>query len=485
MSLTKKEAIEQLWELGELSWKLIGKQHEVYSQIMGQVNSPIIVLCSRRFGKTFTLMIICIEYCLKNPNSIVKYAMPEQKQVKRAIRPIMRTILQDCPKHMLPDYNENDKIYRFSNGSEIHMAGTDNGNAEGLRGGHANLCIIDEAGFCTDLDYIVDNIMSPMTDTVDGRIVMISTPNYKNPAHEFHTRFVFPAEGTNRIVKFTLFDSPTTSDAQKAKIIARYPGGVNHPKFKCEYMVEIPRVSETTVIPEFQDVKTESISDDYKLPIFFDSYVSADIGFRDLTVVLFAYYDFKKACLVIRDELVMNGPEMTTLKLANEILEKEKELFTDADGNLNKPYMRIMDNDLKLINDLSVLHNINFIPTKKDNKEAQINNLRIWIANNKIIIDPKCKHLIYHLDNAQWNKTRTDFLRIEDRADGYVRGGHADALDALIYLVRNIQESKNPYPVGFGVNRSSNRFHSLQTDNNISSIAKEFASKLIKFNNKK
>jgi hypothetical protein len=38
------------------------------------------------------------------------------------------------------------------------------------------------------------------------------------------------------------------------------------------------------------------------------------------------------------------------------------------------------------------------------------------------------------------------FAMLTDTSDFTIRGGHADALDALIYLVRNLVKSKNPYP---------------------------------------
>jgi hypothetical protein len=51
---------------------------------------------------------------------------------------------------------------------------------------------------------------------------------------------------------------------------------------------------------------------------------------------------------------------------------------------------------------------------------------------------------------ARWDKNRRNFLKLKDSPSGQIKGGHADALAALIYLHRNIIKSKNPYPVGYG-----------------------------------
>lgn len=463
MSKKIASAKEKLWRLGELSWKLKGKQKSIYNDMKNSEHDIACILVSRRFGKSFTNCLLSTETCLKTPNAIVKYACPKQRQVQTIIKPIMREILKDCPEDLKPEWKANDKVYVFPNGSEIQIAGVDNGNAENLRGGYAQLLICDEAGFMNDLDYVVNSILLPTTDTTDGKLILTSTPNYKDPQHEFHESFVFPLEAEGRLIKYTLYESPMV-DAQKiAKIISRYSGGEDNPKFRCEYLCEIPRLTENTVVPEFSACKQDCMLDeDTKLPDHFDAYVSGDVGFRDLTVMLFAYYDFMNAQLVIMDELVMNGPEMTTDTLAKEIKNYEELRFYNEEINMPiAPYLRIMDNDLKLINDLVRLHDLHFIATKKDNKEAQINQLRLWVHQGKIKIHPRCKHLLYHLENAQWDKNRKSFKQLKDSLSGEIRGGHCDALDALIYLVRNINEGRNPFPEDYNEMKGPGVFKSL------------------------
>lgn len=455
-------AKDKLWRLGELSWKLKGKQKNIYSDMVNSQHDVACILVSRRFGKSFTNCLVAIETCLKQPNAIVKYACPKQRMVATIIKPIMREILKDCPDDLKPEWKSNDKIYVFPNGSEIQIAGTDNGSAENLRGGYAQLLICDEAGFMSDLDYVVNSILLPTTDTTDGKLILTSTPNYKDPQHEFHESFVFPLEAEDRLIKYTLYESPMVDKAKIAKIISRYPGGEDNPKFRCEYLCEIPRLTENTVVPEFSPYKENCIIEDAKLPDHFDAYVSGDVGFRDLTVMLFGYYDFMNAQLVILDELVMNGPEMTTDKLAKEIKKKEDLRFYNEEINLPiPPYLRIMDNDLKLINDLVRLHDLHFIATKKDNKEAQINQVRLWVHQGKIKIHKRCRHLLYHIENAQWDKNRKEFRQLKDSLNGEVRGGHCDALDALIYLVRNVNEGRNPFPEDYNDLKGPGVFKSL------------------------
>ena len=144
-----------------------------------------VVNCSRRFGKTYTLSLIAIEYALKHPRSQIRFATGTAKAIKKIVNPTIKAILTDCPKALKPSYHSVDMVWTFKNGSEIHLAGTDGGNADNLRGTASHLNIIDEAGFVDELRYVVDSILVPQTLDTKGTTVMISTPP-KSPSHEFY-----------------------------------------------------------------------------------------------------------------------------------------------------------------------------------------------------------------------------------------------------------------------------------------------------------
>lgn len=399
------------------------------------------MLISRQTGKSFLMCLLAIETCLRKPNAIVKYACPKQKMVKTILKPIMRTILEDCPPEIKPEYKEADKLYLFPNGSEIQMAGTDNQNYDNIRGGKADLWIVDEAGFCNELDTVVYSVLKPTTTTTKGRGILASTPDPKDAEHIFIKDFVEVAKMNGKLHQYTIHDNPLIDEVQRQKIINSYPGGEKNPRFRAEYMCEIVRNDTNTVVPEFDDPAEMEIVQIPQRPKYFDTYLSMDIGGKDFTVVLFAYYDFLKAQIVIEDELVLKEKQMTK-KIYDGILEKSAMLWED------KPtYMRFADNNnIILLNDLSS-HGLSFIPTRKDNKEAAINTLRMKVLDRQIVIHPRCKTLIYHLKFAKWSKSNNKgYKEFAHGADG----SHFDAVDALIYLVRNVAYAKNPYPKGYG-----------------------------------
>ena len=481
---------DELWESGNLYWKLKGKQKDIYKHFSENELDIIPCLISRRFGKTYTMCVLALETCLKIPNAVVKYVCPTSKMVINVMYPTVRDLIVDCPEDIKPVWYPSEKKWKFKNGSEIQVAGTEGGAYDSIRGGYSHLAICDEAAFSSDLETVVFNVLAPTTDTTEGKIYLATTPNDKNPNHDFHEFFITPYEASGQLLKMTWEDSPMIDEARRVKILARYPGGMKNTKFRCEYLCEIPDTTESTVIPEFSD-KQESIVKEVNIPEYCDFYTSMDLGFKDLTIALFGYYDFNKAALVILDEYVINGPDMTTNVLDKQIRLKEKLHFRTSLGD-EDAYMRVMDNNnLMLVSELSKDYGLLFVPTRKDKKEAAIDKVRMWIEQERIIIHPRCKNLIYHTKNAQWGTTRAGtytgkFSNLKGNDSVGLLPSHADALDALIYMVRNIHEHRNPYPNDHGRKITPDTHVSkMYRDNNSKSEGAEFMGKLLNLRKKK
>lgn len=388
-----------------------------------------------------------IEQCLQNKDIIVKFIAPKAKDIRRIISPLLKQITEDAPEELKPKYNSRDNIYVFpSTGSEIQLAGTDNGHAESIRGNRAHLCIIDEAGFCDELDYVVKSILLPTMTRTGGKLIMASTPS-KSPDHDF-MKFFDEAESQDRLIKATIYDNPqlTESDINK---IAEGLGGKDSVDFRREYLVERIISEDDAIVPEFSGANgaelQAKIIKEWPRPAFFDTYVSMDIGGKDLTALVFAYYDFLNGKIIIEDEYVAGGMVLTD-EIARNVKQKESDLYKTQFGEVPAPYLRVADNNnIILLNDLTIKHGLSFVPTLKDNADAAINNMRILLRGERIIINPRCKVLISHLKGGIWNKSRTSFSRSADK-------GHYDMIHALVYLCRNINFNKNPYPPGYHIN---------------------------------
>lgn len=457
-----------------MRWKLDDLQKKIYDQFYDDQDDITTMLISRQTGKSFFLALLSIETCLKKPDAVVKFVTPKLKMVKNILNKNMKVILKDCPLDIRPEWVENEKVWRFPNGSEIQAAGSDNQNYDSIRGGTCDLWIVDEAGFCNELEEVVFSVLIPTTTTTGGTGLLSSTPDPKNPEHDFIKLFVEPAEINGRLFKYTIDDTVRLTPEEINKIVSRYPDGRKNPRFRAEYLCEIVRDIDSMVLPEF-DAETEAqiVTDQFKTPKFYDYYLSMDIGGKDFTVILIAYYDFINGQVVILDEIVIRDKQ-NTKNIADSIKQKKEEHFGEK-----LPYLMFSDNNnIILLNDLQIEHGLQFIATRKDNKEAAINNVRLKIQRNDIIIHPRCRTLISHMKNATWKTSNskgghsnTSYKEFARSADN----GHYDAVDALIYLIRNVVYGKNPYPSYYGA-LSNETHHVRERDNN----SKSQLSKLFK-----
>lgn len=446
--IPKDVAAEKLWRMGIVSWKFHPAQLDIYEAVNNTTGSTFVINCGRQIGKSFMLCGYAIEYALQHPGAKICYLAPTAKAVKKIILPRIKEILKDCPRDLLPEYKVNESVYQFHNGSELHIAGTDADRAENLRGQVFHMVICDEAGFMDKLDYVVSSILRPLTSTVSGKIILSSTPPI-SPAHPFK-KMADQAKLDGNYIKKTIEDNPLIPEKIKAQYMHE-SGGKDSVAWRREYMAEfiqdekeavIPEATEQklieitkTIIPYQQGVQPEA--NQIVRPLFYDAYTVADLGWTDNTGLLFGYWDFYNATLVIEDEAMFNKPN--SKKIADIIKEKETSLWGDR-----KPYMRFCDGDPIIVSDLNTLHNLSFSQTRNDELEASVNAVRLFVQDNKIAIHPRCKNLLVQLGSATWDASRKKFIRTADH-------GHFDLVAALIYMIRNIKRHKNPYPPGLGL----------------------------------
>lgn len=440
-NLTPAQVKQLLWRKSNLSWMLDQNQLALYELFHNSPEKVQTWLLARRSGKSYTLCLLAIEYCIKHPGSVVKFVSPNKLQVERNIRPLINQILETCPEDLKPEFRVKDGIYFFANKSELQLAGSDKGNIDSVRGGFAHIAIVDEAQDVTDLKYAVNSVLIPTTLTTKGKVLISGTPP-KDPDHDF-LYFIELCESRNSIVKRTIYDNPRlTKDDINEQI--RAMNGEHTEDFRREFLCEILKSKTRTVIPEFDEIKEKELVMEWKKPPFYAPYVGLDVGGRDWTVVLFAYFDFKSDKLIFEDELVYKDQNMYTPNVARDIENKERELWCEPlTQEIIKPKKRVSDHNIIFINDIKKHSNykIIFENAEKRDKPAAINFLRVLINSGKVIIHPRCKTLISHLKNAKWLNTTTN------SEFGYCpEGSHYDALDAALYLSRAVDFKHNPYP---------------------------------------
>jgi hypothetical protein len=440
----KELALVQAWERGRLRYKLDSNQRKVDDAIEKCTGGSFYFDKPRRIGGSYLLCVRATERSLRKPHAQVKYAAPTAKAVRKIIGPNLRKILEDCPVNMRPKFNALDGEFRFPhNGAVLTIAGCDNQQYENLRGTEADEVEVDEAGFIDDLPYILSDVFAPQTQDTEGKVVISSTPA-RSPMHE-SVKIALEHKALGNYYHCTVYDNPRLSPERREKFLRKLAGMMPMEEylqtvtFRREYMAEHIVDQDYAVIPEWNAEREKNIVVALERPPYFDAYTSLDVGWRDGMAVLFGYWDFKRAALVIEDEWLRF--KTTIGKTAEAIIQAEKSLWPDK-----VPYLRISDNDLLTIAELNA-SGLSFIPTQKDDKELQVNNLREWVRNGKLYIHPRCKRLLAQMAGTIWNKNRTSYERTSE--------GHGDLLDALVYMVRNVRRNRDPFPETVNMNNDN------------------------------
>lgn len=452
--ISKSEAIKALWLRSNLSYKLHAGQKEIYDLYYKSKEKLNVWLLGRRSGKSFCLVTIAIEECLRDKNVIVKMVCKTKGQLEQNLLPLFRDILIDCPEHLKPRYSVKTQTFYFpTTKSEIQLASGENGHADKIRGGSCKVAFVDEAGSVDDLHNLVNSILLPCTLTTRGKIILASTPA-STEDHPFN-KMVENAELNGTLVRYPTTCNPLISKEELDRMIEGM-GGIDSFAVKRELFCQILRNDEATVIPEFTAAIQSEIVREWDLPPHYDIYMSQDLGFKDYTLLLFGYYDFKNGKLIIQDEMNYDFKiaDNTILKFVTEIKEKEYQLYYNPiSQEVRPPFSRVSDINPMVVKEIlsaskSIGYPLVFANAKKDDKEAAVNKLRMMIMAKKIIIHPKCKILIHHLKYTKWQKHKKEFERSET-------AGHGDGVDALLYMMRSINFNRNPYPSNYGFDERS------------------------------
>jgi hypothetical protein len=475
-------SVAGLWARGDVRHVLDSNQETARAEIAASGASRYVLEWSRRTGKTWLLVALAIEECLRGRGRRVVYGAPTVKDLEEFIHPTFEAIQQTCPEHLRATYSADSGHWTFPNGSYVHLFGCDDKRkANRGRGPAAQLAIVDEAGFIPILGYVLRSIIRPQLLTTGGRLIIGSTPA-EEPDHDF-TSICERAEALGHWSRKTLYDNPRLTPERISEFIAEdaRDEGMTVEEyqatavFRREYMAE--RVTDKTLAAMGDDWETmrEASFVEVPRPAFFDAYTTLDVGGADPHAVLFGYVDFERGWLVVEDEILMRDGQ-NTQEIADAIKQKERQLYgvheyagrmrgaeelgllaptrrIEWQGAPDQPYLRVCDNDLTMVADLHQLHGIAFVPVgAKDEKQWMVNHLRVLLRAGRVRIHPRCKHLDRHLRTTLWrNEVRSEFRRKD--------GEHGDLLDCLIYFARRANFSRNPYPANHDLLPGMHRVH--------------------------
>lgn len=452
---TQAEIIRERWLRGRLGYKLHSGQLIIRERYYKSEHQLFVGEIARQFGKSYLMVVEAIETAIrkgrgsiirtakgtkKSRGARIKYGTAFLSDLEDFIMPAFDVILEDCPEDLRPQFKTKGSKWVFPNGSEIKLVGLDR-KPNGLRGNSIDLIILDEAAFMARLNYLYTSVIIPATThRPDCRVLVFSTPP-EEADHEF-IELAEKAEVEGGYCRLTIYDNPLVDEKTITRLM-RELGGPDSAAWKREALAERVIDEERAIVAEWRDEYWEETPRD-DLFGFYTRYVAADLGVvRDFTAILFGYYDFRRACLVIEDELLMKGQLMTTEVIQKAVKEKERELW----GEARSPIRRYADNNNPLlIQDLSHLHGLHFSATDKGTIAEMVNAVKMLVGSGGVRVYPRCVQTRGCLKYGLWDERRDQFAHSKTY-------GHFDALAALVYLVRNLDRQTNPIPNDYNADR--------------------------------
>ena len=468
-NITRKNLATKFWQRGDLRYctKPHG-QRSLYDAYHGfrKANpmhlGPFVANTHRGLGKSVFDVVVGLERALQHPGSLCFFGSHTEKDAiaifEQTINDPIRGLkppgiyweIEKTKTRIRSKLWDDDQPWStfFAVGLKEY-AGT-------LRGKRCHFFSLDEL---REFEQAIDNVNAVVRPMFIGKtdvwpILITSTPP-KTRAHPFTSYFVPRAEKDGAYFNISGWDNEDMTDEEIAMILAD-PEDRTSIEARREIGAELVEDLEAIMFPEFVKLKDEDAEGDppylveaRERPAFFFPFMSGDLGFVDYNAVLFSYVDFENQLLVIEDEYMNNG--VSTGEFAQEVRHQEVELFFET-AHFERT-RRWCDNDPQDITNLQVDHGYTWEATDKHGKEMAIANLRMAFAQRRIRIHPRCKHLIFQLENAIRKEgetakiERVDQVR-ENKDDPII--GHWDAIDALIYLHRMLKDQGafmlNPFP---------------------------------------
>lgn len=443
-------AVSHAWKTGQLGYLLRSHQKRMRTAWRASMDASrkFFSCCGRGFGKSTDLFIEGMEWTQRHPSTDVYFIAPVEKKLDDFLEPIRRKVLHEVPPDFDYTYSASDNIFRFPNHSRMLIRGCNRQSYDDLRGGTAGLCLVDEARGVDNLQDLIDNVLLPANakaakeNSANGYTLVTSTP----PPTTDHPLESYFQEAELGGYYFHASVLEADYPPEIIEIFKREAGGENSIPWRIEYMAERGLVDATLkIVPEFDKalnvISVEELEKIKQLPEhqFYRWFESVDIGTVDKQILLGSFYSFLDATLYIDFERV--APKGETTKFFGDDLTKIEAQRKIA----GKVYLRICDtNGTQLALDLLESHKIAFYPTDKGRLVEMVNKVCVYMGAQRIRISEACVFLIGSLYNCVWkDHLKKEFARSKTF-------GHADAVAALIYMIRNLVES-NPIPNTFRV----------------------------------
>lgn len=399
-------------------------------------------------GKSMAGAAEFVKLCAINTGFQSMMVSPSYPMAKRTIIPTFTDLLDKSGI----EYTYNKSEHTFYIPDFRHT--TYVGSAEiptSLKGANLSHLWMDESSVCSLDAYNQSIARVRVGDAPKLAVLHTFTPEVMTWCYD---EFILNRRSDRDVIFGRTMDNPALGDNYVSNLKSRYSEEMQ--KMYLEGLFVF--ATDQMVIPEWRPdyVQILDREPEYK---FYHHYVACDWGLGDKTAILYATWDFKRACLYIEAEQTLTNRDAVTSNIAVLIKTKSEQLWPGS-----KVHRYVGDNNNgQIIQDLNIIYNLPFVGTTKSNmsddpqrigiKQSMVNDLREQVKRGQVIIHPDCKETIGNFRSGIWNKNFSSFERTEQY-------GHFDLLDAVIYLNRNVDRVTNPIPDTFYWDRQQSQIKS-------------------------
>lgn len=453
MLLNDDTAVTKLWRGANLKYKLRPNgQREAYDWVKSwkaahpSSGGPLVINAHRRFGKSYMSILLGLERAISAPRQRVRVIAPTKVQGLGIFSEQWSEIMRDCPSHiehkMVGDEirifsGEWKNAIRDSDYSTIHLHGSEAGGGERLRGQASDMIILDEPRDMSELEYLVKNVLGwHLLKRKRPLMVIISTP--PRTADHYLTAVMIPEATAKR----RYFEMPISKDKditeEEYQFVLELCGSKDSVAWQREAECQLLADPGALIIYEWQRREnaqrvsgaqhSDLIFTERKRPDWFFPRTTIDAGYGDANGILFWYFDYQDKKMVIEDEMFFRGVNSQDLK--DMVLSREKSLFSSC--ALWRDLHR--DGDISPQQQADLWDLFKFRVQKIDtyDKMAHIDGVNAAVASGQILINERCKELLYQLRNGAFVKDGSQkFVRT-------VKMGHCDMVSSLVAAYRSV-----------------------------------------------
>ncbi len=478
----QREAVFELWRKGRAAdWLLDAGQQAWRTAFWGTPPlSSTVWNIGRQRGKTFAAVFINIEAGCTIPDAMLRYCAKTKDSALGIFMPAFDMLVTTMPPELRPSPAGSDKPWRkglretewaFPQGGLLFLFGTDAQSFAKGRGPRSHVITLDEAGFYQDLPD-TEAALLPSLQTTGGRALYPSTPA-ESTGHAY-TQRIYAAKASGQYQHDTFWNNPRVNhhaviEAERKRLGMTLEVFLKSTYFRREFLAEIVTDESRAAMPAWSDELAAKVVGDWVRPEFFDAYQSHDPGMTgDPHASLFGYLNPYDGRLYIEDELELRSAPHSVGGWANEVKKVETKRYgvTAWNGKLlgsadliqslggmesvpeflraslsenapRQPYMRVGDNP-GVCRDLTIDHQLAVWPTPKHEKALEVSNTNQLLGLEKVRIHERCVRLIHQLQSTIWNKTRTEWERLDT--------DHGDLIDDLVYMTRGVSWNRDCRP---------------------------------------